>query len=282
MINFDGYYFNHCCGTPYERNDAWLGFFGSIADHVIQDIHPRTVLDAGCAMGFLVESLRKKGVESYGIDISEYAIQNVHPDIRAYCTVGSITDALPQRYDLIVSIEVLEHMPKEQAEAAIRNLCSAADDVLFSSTPFDYKEITHFNVQPPEYWAEQFARYGFIRDVDYDASFITPWAVRYRRSTEPIHRIIRAYERRFALLFKETTDLRALNYEMRVQLSTDEDRIRALRSQNDVVKTELSEIHNSLGWRWMCNMRQVRLKIAPLNSQREKILKKFLRIFKQR
>ena len=46
------------------------------------------------------------------------------------------------------------------------------------------------NVRPPEYWAEQFARQGFVRDVDFDASFITPWAVRFRRSAEPLHRVI--------------------------------------------------------------------------------------------
>jgi hypothetical protein len=65
-----------------ERNAAWLGLFSGIAEHIFQDIHPTTVLDAGCAMGFLVESLRKKGIQSFGIDISEYAIQNVHPDVR--------------------------------------------------------------------------------------------------------------------------------------------------------------------------------------------------------
>ena len=47
------------------------------------------------------------------------------------------------------------------------NLCPHTADVLFSSTPFDYDEATHLNVQPPDYWAALFARHGFYRDVDF-------------------------------------------------------------------------------------------------------------------
>jgi SAM-dependent methyltransferase len=280
MIEFDEFYYRHGCGTPMERNADWLGLFSGIAERIFQDIHPTSVLDAGCAMGFLVESLRKKGVQSFGIDISEYAIQKVHPDVRPYCQVASITDAFPQRYDLIVSIEVLEHMPKEQAEISVQNFCSATDDVLFSSTPFDYKEITHFNVQPPEYWAEQFARNGFFRDVDYDASYITPWAVRYRRSTEPVQRIVRAYERGYALLSKEAYDLRTLNYEMRSKLSTDEQQIKESGEQIHALKEELSIIHGSRGWQLLSKLRQVRGKFAPPDSRRDKILVRLFQIFR--
>ena len=106
-------------------------------------------------------------------------------------------------------IEVVEHMPAQDAAAAIGNFCRHADDVLFSSSPLDYGETTHVNVRPPEYWAEQFARHGFIRDVDFDASFITPWAVRFRRSAEPLHRIVAGYERQHAPVLRERADLRA-------------------------------------------------------------------------
>ena len=87
-------------------------FFGGVADRIVQDLAPRSVLDAGCALGLLVESLRDRNVEAYGVDISEYAISQVRSDIAAFTWQGSITDPLPRRYDLIVSIEVLEHLPR--------------------------------------------------------------------------------------------------------------------------------------------------------------------------
>ena len=200
---FDAYYFAHCCGAPYGRNDQWRRHFGLIADGIVARIQPTRVLDAGCAFGLLVEALRERGVEAFGVDISEYAIANVPEPMRAFCRVGSIADPFPDCYDLIVSIEVLEHMAPADADAAVANFCGHADDLLFSSTPTDFREPTHVNLRTSEVWAEQFARLGFFRDVDFDASFVTSWAVRLRRRSDPLPRIVRDYERRFAPLAVE-------------------------------------------------------------------------------
>jgi len=228
---YDAYYFATGCGRLYQRDEGWLRFFDSIADRIMEDIRPSTVLDVGCAMGFLVEALRQRGVEGFGVDISEYAIQNVHPDIQPYCWVGSVTDLFPQKYDLVVCIEVLEHLPHREAEQAVENLCRHGDDVLFSSTPLDYKRATHLNVQPPEYWAKLFARHGFFRDVDFDASFITPWAVRFRKTGEPVARVVAAYERRLWRLLQENQARRELSIEQRNELAEKEQALQALRAQ---------------------------------------------------
>jgi SAM-dependent methyltransferase len=217
---FDAYYFTHGCGEPYEHSKPWLDLFRVFCDGIAQSIQPKTVLDAGCAIGLLVEGLRERGIEAWGVDISEYAIGKVSETIREYCWVGSVTEPFPRRYDLIVSIEVLEHMLQSEAEKAVENFCQFSDDVLFSSSPIDYKEVTHLNVQPPGYWAELFARHGFFRDIDFDASFITPWAVRYRRNSDPLPRLVRDYERKYWQLLKENVDLRQLTLEMREQLAS--------------------------------------------------------------
>jgi SAM-dependent methyltransferase len=222
---FDAYYYQHNCGRPYERSEEWLNFFGGIARRIVQEINPTSVLDAGCAMGFLVEGLRNEHANAFGVDISEYAISRAHASIQPFLRIGSISDPFPQTYDLIVCIEVLEHMQKADAEKTIANFCQFSEDILFSSTPFDYKEATHFNVQPPDYWVEQFARHGFYRDLDFDASFITSWAIRFRRRKEPFFRIIQEYDRKIWLLTKENQDLRLLSNEMQSQLSAAEAKI---------------------------------------------------------
>jgi hypothetical protein len=270
---FDAYYYASGCGKPYERSQDWLDLFNGIAGRIVQDIEPTSVMDAGCAMGLLVEALRGRGVEAYGMDISEYSIGMVHSDVKPYCQVGSITEPFEQRYDLIVSIEVLEHMSAADSERAVENFCQHTDDVLFSSTPFDYKEATHFNVQPPEYWAELFARHQFYRDVDFDASFITPWAVRYRRRNETPLRLIREYERKFWPLWKENTDLRTLILEMRNELSLARDQTEAYTSLANHLQAQLDEIYQSRSWKMLQKLHQLRHRIVPVGSQREAILK---------
>lgn len=195
-VKFDEYYFAHCCGRPYARDKAWLDFFGMIADRIVSDFQPTRVLDAGCAWGFLVEALRARGVEADGIDISEFAISQVTPDVAPYCRVGSIAEPFGTRYDLIVTMEVVEHMPPHEADRAVANLTTHTDTILFSSSPFDLREPTHQSVRPSEGWAEAFARQGLFRDVDYDAGFVTPWAVLYRREAAVhVPALVKRYER---------------------------------------------------------------------------------------
>jgi len=201
-------YFATYGGVPYERTDHWLTFFGRIADKIVQGIRPKTVLDAGCAMGFLVEALRDRGVQAYGIDVSEYAINRVREDITRWCRVASVTDPLDRDYDLITCIEVLEHLPAEDAIAALDNLCSHTDDLLFSSTPSDFTEPTHVNVRPPEFWAEELLKRGFLRDVDFDASLVTDWAGRFRRGSTSAEATIGRYEHHLVRLIAENRAVR--------------------------------------------------------------------------
>ena len=192
---FDAWYFAHCCGRPYARDAEWLEFFGRIADRIVADFAPVRVLDAGCAWGLLVEALRARGVEAWGIDISEYAISQVSPAVAPYCRVGSITEPFDGRFDLIVTMEVVEHMAPVEADRALANLAAHTDTLLFSSSPFDLREPTHQSVRPVEGWAETVARHGLLRDVDYDAGYVTPWAVLFRRTSMPMPALVRRYER---------------------------------------------------------------------------------------
>jgi SAM-dependent methyltransferase len=185
---YDAEYYRHGCGPfPYDRSEPhWGRFFGEIAAHLIESLKPRRVLDAGCAMGFLVEAFWDRGVEAWGIDVSPFAIENVRRDMREYCRVGSISTDIEGTYDLITCIEVVEHMRESDAQDAIRRMCAATDTVLFSSTPSDLTEPTHFTVRPLLYWMRSFEENGFAPDLCFDASFATPHAMLMRRS-EPWH-----------------------------------------------------------------------------------------------
>ena len=276
---FDAYYFQHSCGRPYSRSPEWLQFFDAIAERIVREIEPRTVLDAGCAMGFLVEALRGRGVEAFGLDISEYAISHVREDLKPYCRVGSVIDPTPRRYDLVVCIEVLEHLSPPDGERAIAQICRATEDVLFSSTPLDYREATHFNVQPPEYWSDLFAAHGYVRDVDFDAAFITPWAARFRLNRDPWRRVLRDYERRFWVLWKENADLRGLALELRNQVAADERTVQTLQAQVARQQQQLDDVTRSPSWRLAQFLQRTRLAFAPPGSRRVRMLDRIVERF---
>jgi len=243
---FDDNYYRVGLGPiPYERSPGWLRVFHAIADDIVRIFRPVTVLDVGCAFGMLVESLWDRNVNTHGLDVSEYAIASVRPDMIPYCRVGLATGDLGGPYDLITCIEVLEHLEPEESLVAIRRLCAATDTILFSSTPIDFDEPTHFNVQPPVLWIRQFAEHGFVPDVALDASFVAPQAMVFRRGDRLPMGVADLYARRIAFAVDLFTERNAReDFERKLNATRSElDSIRpyfeAAMSERDQLRVEL-------------------------------------------
>ncbi|WP_297417354.1 methyltransferase domain-containing protein [Clostridium sp.] len=196
------YYESHLGDLPYG-DQFWRKGFENIADQIVQQFKPKTFLDVGCAFGYLVAALRDRGVEAYGMDVSEYAISKVREDIKPYCKVCSATEEIPkefpQKYDLIATIEMIEHLYPEDGDIAIRNICKLSDNIIFSSSPDDEAEETHFNVQPAQYWVKRFLKNGFFNDYNRRPFYISPQCL-YFRKTSNIEEVIGDYELAFEKL----------------------------------------------------------------------------------
>ncbi len=89
-------------------------------------------------------------------------------------------------------------MAPADADAAIANFCRHTRDVLFSSPlVVDQSVRRHVNFSTPGHFAVEFARHGFYRDFTFDASVVTPWAVRFRHADSGASTAIGEYEDRF-------------------------------------------------------------------------------------
>lgn len=201
-------YYDTYFGGRYERSEHWLTFFGNVADRIVTSLHPTETLDVGCAWGFLVEALAKRGVKASGFDFSDYAISMVDPSVADACSVRSATEPIAGRYDLVTCIEVIEHMTPLDGQMAIANMTQVTDTILVSSSPADFVEPTHINVQPPAYWAALFAEHGFVRDLSYDATYLTPWAALFRRRSVDVPMVVNEYETQLWRTRQEANDLR--------------------------------------------------------------------------
>lgn len=219
-ITYGPHYYEHDYGPPYERSEFWLTFFGAIADRIVKELQPRSVLDVGCAMGLLVEQLYKRGVDAWGMDVSKYAISRVHESVSDRCRVGSILEPIEGRYDLVVCIEVVEHLWPKDAHTVIANLSAAGERVLFSSSPSHYGEPTHLNTRPPEYWSTEFAEHGLFRNLDHDASYIAPWSVLYDRQGANLRDLVRNYDRAYWRLSDEVAQRRTTIVELHERLES--------------------------------------------------------------
>jgi hypothetical protein len=171
------------------------------ARRLVADLQIESVLDVSSEPAPLVERLRDLDVDASGLDASE--------------TLGA---PLERKSDLVLCIDVLERLSPTDAEAALENLCASTDRVVFSSTPFEYAEPANVNVHAPEDWSAQFARQGFVRNLEYDASFLTPWAALYERSHTLLPEVVRTYDRAWWQLRLEVRQVREKVLELQAQL----------------------------------------------------------------
>ena len=123
-----------------------------------------SVVDIGCAKGYVVKALRWLGREAYGVDISSYAIEHADPEIATY--VSTTWPKVPMSY--AIAKDVFEHFtPPDLADY----LATLRADILFVIVPLgdgdryiapaNEMDITHVIRQPLTWWTQQMQEAGW-------------------------------------------------------------------------------------------------------------------------
>jgi len=73
---------------------------------------------------------------------------------------------LDRRFDLVVCLEVAEHIEPEYVDIFLNNLCSLSNQVLMSFAPPGAGGHYHVNCQGAIYWIEKMAERGYTLDLD--------------------------------------------------------------------------------------------------------------------
>jgi hypothetical protein len=70
---------------------------------------------------------------------------------------------LDREFDLVVSLEVAEHLNETFAMTFIETLTGLGDTILFSAARPGQGGVNHVNCQPPEYWEKRFNILNFVK-----------------------------------------------------------------------------------------------------------------------
>ncbi len=158
---------------PYARKSV-----PQMATSIVETFHPASVIDVGCGSGALLVALRKLGIRRLlGLDSSEAGLDIARArslDVRKFdITAERWTSA--DRFDIAVSMETAEHLPKNSANRYVELLCSLAPVVIFTAAHPGQGGIGHLNEQPPGYWTELFKAHGFQLAEKTIADWQTAW-----------------------------------------------------------------------------------------------------------
>jgi SAM-dependent methyltransferase len=139
----------------------------SVVPVVMDLIRPERVVDVGCGDGTWLKTFMDHGVrEVLGIDgdyVRPEDLQIPQNRFRSYdLSDPKIFEPSPGCFDLVVSLEVAEHLPPHAAEPFVSFLCSLGPVVLFSAAVPGQGGTNHLNERWQDYWANLFTKNNYV------------------------------------------------------------------------------------------------------------------------
>jgi len=143
-------------------------YFQKTAKHIVNKFSPSSVLDVGCAKGFLVKALVELGVDAYGVDPSEYAFNEVPADIKGRTVIGAAQQLHDEdnSFDLVTCFDVLEHIPEKDVPQVLSEMLRVSKQWLIirvatKELPNDV-DANHATIREKDWWIEKIKEAGGI------------------------------------------------------------------------------------------------------------------------
>jgi len=160
---YDGEFYRRCV----EESGRSARVIVPLLLDLLAPVATRAVVDVGCGAGAFLRVFREHGVPRIlGMDgpwVEKDSLQ-IPPDRFQTCDLSSPPERAGE-FDLVVCLEVAEHIPGDRAAAFVRFLTGLGPVVLFSAAVPGQGGTHHVNEQWPAYWAGLFGGEGY-RAVD--------------------------------------------------------------------------------------------------------------------
>jgi hypothetical protein len=118
------------------RPELTLPMARSVRDSLGAFFDGETVLDVGCARGYLVKALRQIGVDAYGYDISKWAITNCDPAVSGFVS-NHLED---KQHHFIFSKDCFEHIPEPDLVVLVDKLLGLCETSMLVIVPLSIVE----------------------------------------------------------------------------------------------------------------------------------------------
>jgi len=127
---------------------------------------PQTVIDVGCGEGWWAVEFAKHDCHAVGIDGGWHGAHQLEQRFIPH----NLSDPLPDlgKFDVVVCLEVAEHLRPARARSFIKDLCDLTTGyVIFSAAIPGQGGTGHLNEQWPSYWSKLFNENGFAVNSDF-------------------------------------------------------------------------------------------------------------------
>ena len=150
----------------FDKNLEWnLPIASKLVVILINYFHPSSVVDVGCGNAEFLAEFQKRGVLIKGYEGSHHAIDSSlvgKEFIEKFDLKNTIQDS--RKYDLVLCLEVAEHIEKDYSLKLVENLTKLGGVILFTAAPPGQGGHFHMNEQPREFWVNLFSILEFSID----------------------------------------------------------------------------------------------------------------------
>jgi SAM-dependent methyltransferase len=165
-----------------QQKDGSYNSATIVIPHVLSLCQPQSVADFGCGVGTWLRVFIEKGIsDATGID-GEYVRDELLVIPAQHFVRANLTQPidLKRKFDLVVSLEVAEHIKGSSAACFVETLTKHGPIVLFSAAIPSQGGTFHVNEQWPGYWNELFKERGYtcvdcLRGVFWEDERIDWW-----------------------------------------------------------------------------------------------------------
>lgn len=135
----------------------WCGTYGK----------PRTMIDYGSGDGWWSHTFKQIGSEHcFAVELDGIAFEHTPPDVifKQHDLREQLLD-LQGKFDLVMCLEVAEHIPKLAAHnALLATLAKSTGQILMFSAAQPGQEGTgHVNLQPQSYWINAIEKWAYLK-----------------------------------------------------------------------------------------------------------------------
>jgi len=165
-LGFDKY------NTTYTRNFYKRAIVNSdggakyLTKYLLSKYKINSILDIGCGNGVYLRRFYESGVKKIiGIDISENALKEsvISLDHIKLMDLSKYFN-LNRKFDIVICIEVAEHIPGESSDLLVENISRHGNLIIFTAATPGQGGTDHINEQPKEYWISKFKKAGLNFD----------------------------------------------------------------------------------------------------------------------
>jgi SAM-dependent methyltransferase len=123
-------------------------------------------VDFGCGLGTWLRAFKENDVkEVLGLDGKwvnrSLLLKNIEEEEFRYVDLGKPIK-LDKMYDLVMSLEVAEHLSEKSADTFVSSLVGAGKIILFAAAVPGQGGFNHINEQWPSYWMKKFQQHGYV------------------------------------------------------------------------------------------------------------------------